>query len=281
MTRPYYPQRTGGIQNSASLSLVNLKRAFGILFGRFESKGYFQEYLGYYCTGDGEKFIAGLIGIDPETEIIITVKKPNLWPVASTINDWSEGDFFGMIEFLYDHVSKATAGFHHSNCGWHGTKFDRTLGQTEYREELNRLLRNYDSGFELLENGQVLALAPTGLESLVEAPLHHSDTENVTARVDAAIQKFRLHRSSVDTRKDAVRDLADVLEYLRPKIKELVSQDEADLFNIANNFGIRHHKAKQKVNYDKDIWFDWIFYYYLATIHAVVRLIKKQANDAT
>ncbi|HSR93030.1 MAG TPA: hypothetical protein VLK88_17120 [Gemmatimonadales bacterium] len=127
--------------------------------------------------------------------------------------------------------------------------------------------------------GEVLALAATGFEPLLAAPLPHADIENVAFRVEAAIQKFRRHRSSVEDRRDAVRNLADVLEFLRPKIKEvLVSKDEQDLFNIANNFGIRHHKAGQKIDYDKPIWLSWIFYFYLATIHAAVRLIEKSSG---
>ena len=46
-------------------------------------------------------------------------------------------------------------------------------------------------------------------------------------------------------------------------------------FEIANNFGIRHHKVGQRTDYDKPIWYSWLFYYYLATIHAAVRLIDK------
>jgi hypothetical protein len=66
------------------------------------------------------------------------------------------------------------------------------------------------------------------------------------------------------------------LEYLRPKMKGvLMSKDEGDIFNIANNFGIRHHNELQKVQYDKAIWYSWLFYYYLATIHAVLRLVAK------
>ena len=68
----------------------------------------------------------------------------------------------------------------------------------------------------------------------------------------------------------------DVLEYLRPQIKALlIKQDESDLFNIANNFGIRHHNEFQKTNYDTPIWLSWMFYYYLATIHAILRKIAK------
>lgn len=114
----------------------------------------------------------------------------------------------------------------------------------------------------------------------MEAPVPKIDPGNIEARIDAARVKFRRHRSSLDDRRDAIRDLADVLEFLRPKLKNvLTSKDESDLFNLANNFGIRHHNEAQKVQYDKPIWYSWLFYYYLATIHAVVRLIDKASQQ--
>jgi hypothetical protein len=83
-----------------------------------------------------------------------------------------------------------------------------------------------------------------------------------------------MHGSGLDDRSQAVRDLADLLEYLLPKVKEfLTSADDADLFNIANNFGIRHHNDKQKTGYDASLWLSWMFYFYLATIHVVSRKI--------
>lgn len=276
MGRPYYSERAGRGPAAAPLGLEDLKRVYKVLFVELEYEGYFQEFLGHECVDAG--FIPGLVGTDLQAELLLSLRKPNLWPVQSTIEYWSEDDIFDMAEFLHDHISKPTERHFHafSNCGWHCSEFDRDQGRLDYRQKLNRLLRAYDSGFELSEEGQVLALLPTGFEPLAEAPLPHSDTENVTARVKAAIHKFRRHRSSIEDRRDAVRDLADVLEYLRPKIREvLVSQDEQDLFNIANNFGIRHHREDQKVGYDKAIWLSWVFYFYLATIHAAVRLIKK------
>ena len=107
------------------------------------------------------------------------------------------------------------------------------------------------------------------------------DPENVESSVRAAILKFRRHRSTLEDRRDAVRDLADVLEFLRPQLKlVLTRKDESDLFSIANNFGIRHHNDQQKTDYDSAIWHSWMFYYYLATIHAAVRLIQKQKNES-
>jgi hypothetical protein len=136
-------------------------------------------------------------------------------------------------------------------------------------------------GYELSENGQILEFPEQGLEDLVLAKLPLHDPENVEQRVESASFKFRRYRSSLDEKRDAVRDLCDVLEFLRPQIKALISsQDESDLFQIANKFGIRHHNDEQKQDYDKAIWYNWMFYYYLATIHACVRLIKKDESQS-
>jgi hypothetical protein len=52
-------------------------------------------------------------------------------------------------------------------------------------------------------------------------------------------------------------------------VKAELSKDEADLFNIANNFALRHHRATQRDDYD-DAWLTWLFYVYLATTHLVL-----------
>jgi hypothetical protein len=82
----------------------------------------------------------------------------------------------------------------------------------------------------------------------------------------------------MEERRVAVRDLADVLEALRADARAHMSKkDEGDLFNIANNFHIRHNDDKQLRDYDV-IWLTWIFYFYLATIHALVRTIERTSS---
>ena len=274
--RKYYSERVGRGGAGAALSLNDLKRLLLSQYEQLETEGYFQEFLGFQCVDAG--FVPGRLGTDLKAELLLTLRKPNIWPVGKTIESWSEDDVFDMIEFLHDHISKPTKRHYHdySQCGWHCSEFDGAEGKSEFREKINRFLRAYDTGFQLTENGEVVANPPTGFEPLFTAEIPHEDNANVTARVEAAIGKFRRHRSSIEDRRDAVRDLADVLEFLRPKLKDaLVSKDEQDLFNIANNFGIRHHRDDQKIAYDKAIWLSWVFYYYLATIHAAVRLIEK------
>ncbi|MEP7009113.1 MAG: hypothetical protein ABJC13_02210 [Acidobacteriota bacterium] len=276
MEKLYYSERQGRRPETPKLSFDELKRAAKVYLVGIQVEGYFQEGLGHFCVDSG--FSPGLIGGDPEIEIRLTLGKSHLWPIAETLDDWSEDDFFDMVEFLCAHVSKPIDRYYHQwdGCGWHCTAFDAEEGRTEFRAKLNRFLGFYDSGFELNRAGEILAIPPTGLERLVAEPLVHHDPDNVTGRIKTALHKFRHHRAAIDERRGAVRDLADVLEFLRPELKRvLASQDEKDLFNIANSFGIRHHRSDQRTDYDQEVWLDWIFYYYLATIHTAIRLIEK------
>lgn len=257
-----------------------LARLFGELYKTFSDQDYFQEAFGYFCVDTGN--VAGTLGLDIEAQVFRKLRKPTLWPIQDKYLSYSEDDLFDMIEFLFDYVSKPIDGWYHqfSECGWHYNKFDQIAGRSRFRNEINELLCDYDDGYELSEEGEILALAEHGLDHLILAKLPMVDSKNVERRIETAVLKFRRYRSSQEDRRDAIRDLADVLEYLRPQLKKvLASKDESDLFNIANNFGIRHHNDQQKIDYDKPIWYSWMFYFYLATIHAALRLIKKEEQN--
>ena len=182
------------------------------------------------------------------------------------------------MELLYDHVSRPHYKDYHQRdyCGYHYGDFNKKEGKAEFRDSMNEFLRFYSRGYELSEDGEVLELPLTGLEGLLDDPLPTCQPETIDAKVEVAIRKFRRFSSSPDDRTDAVRTLADVLEYLKPQAKMVISSsDESDLFNIANNFNIRHHNSSQKINYDRDTWLEWVFYTYLATIRTMVKVLSR------
>ncbi|NOQ22242.1 MAG: hypothetical protein GQ565_06295 [Candidatus Aegiribacteria sp.] len=278
--KPYYSVRTGKNPLSERFDLSTLLDLFRTLFIHFEDEGYFQEALGYDCVDAG--FVPGTHGHDLNGALLLELRKSDLTPIRSKINNYSEDDLFDIIEFLYEHCSKPIKRYYHSwsDCGWHCETFDRELGRQEYQAKANRVLALYGPGYELSADGEILGLADTGLEDLFKAPLPSVDPANISSRIEAARNKFRRYKSTLDERRDAIRDLADVLEYLRPQLKDVIaSKDESDLFNLANNFGIRHHNSMQKTKYDKPIWYSWMFYYYLATIHAIIRLIERNRSS--
>jgi hypothetical protein len=157
---------------------------------------------------------------------------------GSAWTSYSEDDLFDMIDFLYEHCSKPIEKhLHHWNeCGWHGDPFEEDgSGKAEFREKVNTILPDYDKGYELSPDGQLLNRTTGGLKRLVEAQLPGADPVNVTVRVSDAERKFLRYRSTMDERRGAIRDLADVLEYLQQDVIEVLTKAyENDLFSLLN-----------------------------------------------
>lgn len=273
--RSYYAERNGLGLAGGRLDTATLIALFKSEYVRLEASGYFAEHFGFWCV-DADRIEGGL-GQDIGARMLFSLGKPDLWPIESHCQTYSEDDLFSVIEYLFDHVSKPLTGTMHSHagCGMHWETFEKSAGQAEFRSSINVLLDRYGEGYELSSVGEIMERAPAGTESLLGTTLPHGDS-NIQGRVQSAVTKFRQRQSTADDRRDAVRDLADVLEYLRPQAKNVITKkDDGALFEIANNFGIRHHNPAQKTEYDPAIWLSWMFYFYLATIHAAVRLIEK------
>jgi hypothetical protein len=214
---------------------------------------------------------------DIESTFFIELKMVNLYPVEDYINDYDEATLFSVIEFLYDYVSEPqTKTYHHwDNCGWHTRDYDAKKGKLEYQKRLNEILRQYSRGYELSNTGEIQEIAPTGLETLLEENINTKTPESIEDRIQHAKDKFRRYNASLNDKRDALRELAAVLEFLKKEGITLSKKDDSDLFQIMNQFDIRHHNKLQQGDYDKDAWYDWIFYTTLASINALLKLRNK------
>lgn len=273
--RKYYSARKRGTRIDLNLA----KELLCSLFAKLEQEGCFQEALGFDCVDAG--WVSGTLGSDIPAAFFRVLRKRNLWPFSEYSASWTEEDTFDVVEFVYDFVSRPTEGTRHGwdGCCFHWSSFDKSRGRAEYREHVNHILIDYEDGYELSADGEIRHAGDKDMRSLLHSSLPEYDPANVEQRVEAAVAKFMRYRSSAEDRRDAVKALADVLEFIRPKLKTaMLSKDEADLFNIANNFGVRHHNRQQKTAYEARTWLTWMFYVYLATIHAVIRILKR--NEA-
>jgi hypothetical protein len=275
--RFYWSERNGR-RSAAPLSFTQVKQLFVVMVQQAAERGDLQEHFGYDCVDDD--FVPGLLGSAIPERLLLDLGWEVSWPLTTSVGDWDEDAFFDLTEYMYDHVSrgrKETGRLHsYSDCGWHFTHFDALPAREQYRLELNRILRRWAPGFELSGAGEMLRTAPTGLDSLHEsAPKLLSP--NQRALVDGAIHKYRARSSSSTDRRDAVRDLADVLEHMRADVKRhMFSKDEGLLFQTANNFWIRHNDPDQRTDYDHDAWWSWLFYMYLSSIALVTHLVERQ-----
>ncbi|WCP72195.1 hypothetical protein [Sphingomonas hankookensis] len=275
--RAYYGTRKNGSQ-AVSLDLDDLREIVFNAYAFFEGGGYLVDAFGYHCVDRG--YEPGYVGSDIDVFVRLTLFRKDLWPIKDTYSFYSEDDCFTILEFLYDHVSKPADKHYHDwdHCGWHYSNFNKQLGREEFRAKLTVPLERYGTGWELTEAGEIVSLPPSGMKTLVNAPLPTND-KTTQDKVADALMKYRRHGASISDRRDAVRDLADVLEWLRPSIKEaLLKEDEQELFKIANNFGIRHMNQNQKLQYDQAVWLSWMFYHYLNTIYAFLHIIKRQSR---
>jgi hypothetical protein len=273
MARRYYSSRN----SPGALQLGDLYEKLKSLYLWFREKDYFKE--------------AGIT----KTEIPDSITHEavlSLGFAAFPITKWpnyhiTEGHIFDALEFLYDHVARpgvwtsltSDTGFNYYDYD----SYDRNAGQADFREHANIFLADYQSGYELTEDGLILAQGADGLQHILSAHIPASDETNVDSKVRSAIVKWRNRALSLDEKRSAIRDLADVFEWLKkarnlPTV--LAKKDESAIFELANNFAIRHHEPTQKSNYDRAIWYSWIFHFYLATYHAAIRLLIKHENAA-
>jgi hypothetical protein len=271
MEREYYSQRMG-LTNTSKIDLFQLKKIFDRIHKIFFDKNYFMEKLGYYDS-DLCDYCRGELGSDDDINsyLFLKLRKDKLWPISFRIKYYSEDDLFDIIEFCFDNISKPNyvGSFDNGKL-----VYDIATAQDEFRKMLNPHLNDYADGFSLNEKGFITLNPDYGLEQILEAKIISND-HRIKDLLEHAVEKFRNRNSSYEDRRESVRKLADILEYLRPSItKNMLTKDEKDLFNIANNFYLRHNTENQKADYDI-IWLNWIFYLYLSTIHAITRIIKR------
>lgn len=288
--RPSYSQRRGVGPLAGRVAFDGVAKQLALVLTRFEACGYFQEAFGYECVDAGP--VPGSLGPDPNAYLFQATGRDDLWPFdepftgrswSSPVSDgeprwttWDPPEWFDLIEALSDLVSRPTGGYRHdySGCGWHFQDFDQSSGRSLFRDEINYALGLGEPAYELTPDGEVVASAPEPFKPLLAAstPVGTEQAE-VTDKIASAEQAFRSRGATKADRQHAVRDLADVLEHLRPQIKEaMLKEDENALFNIANNFAIRHNNANQRARYDDEVWLRWLFYVELATVHAVLRI---------
>lgn len=274
--RPYWSQRTAPAPAESWASVVHRVRG---LVSDLERKHYFAQVLGYDCV-DG----TGASDSSAEHELATRVGKPLLLEKSDA--DWSEADLCDYIEVFHDLASRPSCGYYHDycDCGFHPTRFSRKSGQALYRWHVNRLLETSTLDLRIADDGEdlgrMIRFAPAELAELTSDALALS-TGSDHDEVVHAVALFRARSASRQQRRSAVVVLAGILEQRRDLLKEeLLRKDENSLFEIANKFDLRHRRLDQLADYD-DAFLEWIFYWYLATVHLTNELLSRQGmNDA-
>ena len=265
--KKYYAEREGNL-TVEKYDFNMLKRLFLHMFNKLNEECYFQEAFGYHCT-DGDRI--GKLGTDIDAEIYLQTGLQQSWPIREFIHYYDEVELFTVIEFLFQNISAPRDRYYHSwnDCGYHATVFNKEDGKVRFLDEINKLLSNYEGDYHLSKEGEIRNNTPDAYEELLSEAPTTDEPSNVDERISYAISKYFHFSSGLNEKKDAVRTLADVLEFYKKQGIKLTNRDDSDLFNIINGFDIRHHNQIQQGSYNKEIWYEWMFYSFLSSIRAI------------
>lgn len=218
LKRRYYSQRKG---ITSKVAFPELKKSLCVILKNFYQTGYYDEWFGYECV-DGN--VSGKAGSDLEGYIYLKTRRHIHMPLFVDIPKLDEDSLFDMIEFLHDTVSFPEKGYEHTynNCGWHFTSFNQEKGQQIYRDQINEILCDYSNGYYINKTGEIESVQAPELSKLMENELPSLPEEElqIKERVELAIAHFRNRHSTFTERQSAVRELANVLEFLLPLIKK-------------------------------------------------------------
>lgn len=166
---------------------------------------------------------------------------------------------------------------------WPTSGFDQEEGRRRFAEGLNRILERRDPPLEIDSTGTILQRVGEPFRRLVEQPLPDEAPKiEVTDRVGDAVAHFRRRDATAGDRRAAVRELVDVLEFLRKDVKEhMLTEDERALFRLANEFPIRHNKRETRRDFDDPAWLAWAFYVYMATIRLTLDFARRSRTAKT
>lgn len=178
---------------------------------------------------------------------------------------------------MYDHIST----YDYSN-----SKVEKELAQEEFSEYVNNILKAYKDGYYLVPTtGFIMEQPNQALKRQLEYD-GQDMPQDVYEQLKSASQNYYRFDADIESKKKAIASLADILENVRTEAKELfnsefhVPKNEHDklIFDVVNNYNIRHNNQFQKNDYSKDIWYDWMMQYYTSTIIAFFNV--KNANQS-
>lgn len=274
----YYSDRHPDNPDASKLPLGEVARQVRSLVDKLLKDGFFDETFGVRCpvTEEGRK-------PSPEHELGRLVGKRYLW-TADPEEWWDDADLFDFIEVFHDLAARPTKAWFCRHChDHHPLKFSHESGRAIYRALVNRLLDKSSIELRIAESGEdagrMVRTTPDEMGELVNDALGAQSPDH--DEIAHAIATFRHRGGTAEQRRSAVVSLAGILEKRRQLLKdELLSGDEKALFQIANQFSLRHRDSGQRDDYDPE-FLDWIFYWYLATINLTDRLLAKRDGRRT
>lgn len=274
----YYAEREGLVPDGPPGDWLSLGQAFAELIATMQGAGYLPYALPRECVDRDVDYIEVTRRIRQATKLQVN------WPLPTPAT-LPDATIFTLIEYFHDQAYRPrTKGFIHSHaeCGPHYDAHNRDSGGFVYRWRVNQLLSAHGVGFRLgttgEELGRLIREFDTPIGDLADRQIERRQT-TPNDEVGHAIREFRKRDAGLPQKRAAIRALSHSLEPRRKELGErLTKKDESDLFQIVNQFGIRHNRDGQRHDYG-DEFLDWIFWMHLATIDFLNQLDAREGTS--
>lgn len=195
-----------------------------------------------------------------------------------------------LTQFVFRKIAKPSTRNHHSFYGHDHLWYDREKGQSEFCEDINRILARNGLAFELKSDGQIVRLAsPVLREQLASATFTTGDLELDTL-LETARKKFL--DADLVVRREALEKLWDAWERLKtilpgadkrvsatalldqasvePKFRKILNSEAETITTIGNTFQIRHSETSQ-VSLKDSAHVDYLFHRLFALIWMLLK----------
>ncbi len=278
----YYMERNGLLQERAKIDIKGLRAYWGEIYQYFKSKGYFQ--LAEFGVCRGNAAIPLKLSPSPTQYFLLHTGKTKIWPIEDNLLKYSEDEIFTLIEIYYDSIERCE--WKENEDGEWDWERDTITPKSEFCTYVNNILRFYGNGYCLEPSRGFIMLVPN------EALQHQLNaivpciTNEVFEQLSSATKDFYRFDATLERKKKAIATLADILEPLRNDLKDILNEEcsiakndhDKLIFDIVNNFNVRHNNKKQYKEYSVGIWYDWMMQYYTSVIIAYYRLREKKVD---
>lgn len=276
---PYWSERQ--MPDEPNKMPENLHQAWCLIVADLVEAGYFYRDVQPCVDGTSQDEYNSHM----EKKIQRTARLEVKWPLESDKDPIfkDENLFYGLVECLADLVSRPRARWWHDHgeCGWDYKDFYLPTGLAIYAWKVNTLFKSFGLDLALETQGdlrgRLVRTTDAPRQDLVERAGRSTD-DSISGRVASAVNQYRKRAATAHDKRSACITLAGILENRRTLLKEkLLREDERALFQIANQFDIRHNGPGQKREYSEE-FLDWIFWWYLATVDLTETILERETE---
>lgn len=268
----YWAERHGQVEPGDLPESHPLSRRFSDLLTELQDSGYFPRALPREC-------VDGRVNYDEVNTLARRATRLEVTLPLWTQPGLSDGALFTLMEYFHDAAQRPRTYSIHSygECGAHYHDHNRESGGVVYRWRVNELLESAGVAMRLgtigEEQGRLIRHAGTPLDDLADREI--VSREDPDDEVAHAIRAFRTRRATLPERRTALALLFGALEPRRAAVRTRTTRgDESDLFQIANQFSIRHRNDAQRDDYGPE-YLDWMFWNALAMVRLMDDLDRR------